>query len=149
MNIQNVTENYIKNSMQNKGTITYESEYRKGIHRKEMEIAEWIHTTLGGDIILLKEKADCTRKMPDFIWNGKEWELKSISSAKAADSALRAAAKQIQRNPGGVIIELVNDVEMDYLEKVLANRFRRIGIESIDILIIAGGRLKKVLWYKK
>lgn len=71
------------------------------------------------------------------------------SHVKAADSALRTAAKQIQENPGGVILELVNDVEMTDLEKVLSNRFKRIGINRMDILIVENGVLKKVLRYKK
>ncbi len=149
MDIQNVTENYLKNATPNQGTIAYEAGYRMGIYRKEMEIASRIHSTLGGDITLLQETVDCNKKTPDFTWNGKAWELKSISSAKAADSALRTAAKQIQKNPGGVILELTSGIDMAGLEKVLADRCRRVGIDEMDILIMAQNVLKKVLRYKK
>ncbi len=79
----------------------------------------------------------------------KHGRLKSISSAKAADSALRTAAKQIIENSGGIILELVGEVDIEVLEKILSSRFRRVGIEQIDILIKTRDSLKKVLRYKK
>ena len=79
----------------------------------------------------------------------KHGRLQSISSAKAADSALRTAAKQIIENSGGIILELVGEVDIEVLEKILSSRFRRVGIELIDILIKTRDSLKKVLRYKK
>lgn len=149
VNMQDVTENYLKNAKPNSGILSYGAGYRTGIHKKEIEIADWLHGVLGGDISLLQEASDCRRKTPDYVWNGKMWELKSISSAKAADSALRAAVKQIQENPGGVVLELVGNIEMAELEKTISNRFRRVGIDEIDIIIMAKSVLKKILKCKK
>ena len=89
MKIQNVTGDYLKIATPKEGAIIYEEGYRMGLHGKKVKIADWLHNTLGGDIMLLNEGGNWNKKTPDFIWNGKEWELKSISSAKAADSALK------------------------------------------------------------
>ncbi len=62
---------------------------------------------------------------------------------------MRTAAKQIIENPGGIILELVGEVDIEVLEKILSSRFRRVGIEQIDILIKTRDSLKKVLRYKK
>lgn len=149
MTIQDMTEEYLENATPGKGTLAYAVGYQRGVHRKEVEIGEWLHSTLGGDIILLQEAIECNRKTPDYAWGGKYWELKSISSAKAADSAFRTAAKQIQENPGGIILELSDGIEVTELENVLLSRFRRVGIDEIDILIVFQKVLKKVLRYKK
>lgn len=147
--VYDVTEEYLKSTLSDKGVITYTVGYKTGTHKKEVEIGNWIHDNLGGVIVLLKETSDCNKKTPDYLWKGKAWELKSISSAKAADSAFRTAAKQIQENPGGVILELTDDIDMADLEKVLLGRFRRVHLDVLDILIIAQGVLKKILRYKK
>lgn len=149
MKIQDVTEEYLKNAVPGKGTLAYATGYQIGIHGKEVEIGKWIHSTFGKDIILLQEAFECNRKTPDYVWNGKYWELKTLSSARAADSALRTAAKQIQENPGGVILELADGIELAELESVLSGRFRRVGIDEVDILIMSQNMLKKVLRYKK
>ena len=43
--------------------------------------------------------------MPDYIWNNKLWDLKTISNEKAANSALRKGVNQIFDNPGGVMLD--------------------------------------------
>lgn len=149
MEIQNVTENYLKKAMPREGTLAYESGYQMGIHRKEIEIANWLYSILGGNITLLQETNKYKTPTPDYVWNGKYWELKSISSAKAADSALRGAVMQIQKNPGGVILELGKDIDMKELENVLITRFRRVQLDTLDILVLAHGILKKILRLKK
>lgn len=44
---------------------------------------------------------------------------------------------------------LAGGIEMAELENVLSGRFRRVGIDEIDILIMSRNMLKKVLRYKK
>lgn len=44
---------------------------------------------------------------------------------------------------------LAGGIEMAELENVLSGRFRRVGIDEIDILIMSRNMLKKVLGYKK
>lgn len=46
-------------------------------------------------------------------------------------------------------MELSDGIEVTELENVLLSRFRRIGIDEIDILIVFQKVLKKVLRYKK
>lgn len=149
MRVYDVTKEYLKNASPNKGMITQSIGYQIETHRKEVEVGNWVHENLGGDIVLLQEATDCNKKTPDYLWNGKAWELKSISSAKAADSALRKAARQIQENPGGVMLELTADIDVAELEKMISGRFRRVHLEEMDILIMVQGGLEKVLRYKK
>ena len=53
----------------------------------------------GGDIKLLKESKEQGSKTPDFLWNGRNWELKGVTTLNSIDRAIREAAKQIQDNP--------------------------------------------------
>lgn len=66
MTIQDMTEEYLENATPGKGTLAYAVGYQRGVHRKEVEIGEWLHSTLGGDIILLQEAIECNRKTPDY-----------------------------------------------------------------------------------
>lgn len=90
---------------------------KKGTHKAEVEAAEILHSTFGGKIILLKESNAHGEKTPDYLWNRKLWEQKSISSSKAADSALRVGMKQIRGNAGGVVLSCADDI--DYQDLIL------------------------------
>lgn len=113
---KDVTVQYIKNSKKT-GKIRYESGYKKGTHKAEVEAAEILHSTFGGKIILLKESNAHGEKTPDYLWNRKLWELKSISSSKAVDSALRVGMKQIRGNAGGVVLSCADSI--DYQDLIL------------------------------
>ena len=54
---------------------------------------------------MLSESKEDGVKMPDYIWNNKLWDLKTISNEKAANSALRKGVNQIFDNPGGVMLD--------------------------------------------
>ncbi len=82
MKIQNVTEYYSENATPNEGTFTYSVGYSVKNHRKETTVGIWLYSTLGGDIILLQEASDCGKKTPDYIWNGKAWEVEKYFFCK-------------------------------------------------------------------
>lgn len=88
------------------GKVRYENGYRSKTHKEEINVANQIRELFGGKIVLLKESQTPGMQMPDMLWKGKQWEIKSISTEKAADSALRKAIKQIHGNQGGVILML-------------------------------------------
>ncbi len=101
---QDVTIEYINNAKPKTGRILFENGYNYGCHDDEINMAEWLYNTFGGDIILLSEhNKPFGKKYSDYEWNGKYWELKNLKSEKSVDSAIRKAISQIYDNPGGII----------------------------------------------
>ena len=83
------------------------------------------------------------------MWKGKGWEQKTISTAKAADSALRGALKQIAENPGGVVFECADQIDIDDLIKQIDDRaFRKIEFD-FDVIALRNGQLLFARRYKK
>lgn len=111
--------------------------------------AEWLRCTFGGDVRLLKESVQRGVKMPDYMWREKNWELKTAHSINGADKSLQHAIKQIQDNPGGVILNLLEPVDMPTLERQLLGRFLRSDESCLDIMILSKNQLVKILRYKK
>ncbi len=76
MKIQDVTDEYLKSAIPGKGTLSFAFGYKMGSHQSEIQMAEWIHSTFGGDITLLAESNVRNVKMSDYQWRNKLWELK-------------------------------------------------------------------------
>lgn len=147
--IRDVTKEYIRMATPGRGSITYDEGYKIGQHRDEIEMAQWILKFFGGDIRLLKEKQEKGIKMPDSIWHNKMWEFKRTKSINGADKLLQTALKQILDNPGGVVLNIVENVSSTDLEKQILSRFRRSGVKEFDLMILSKGKLVKVQRYKK
>lgn len=148
--ITDVTGEYLKNATPGQGLITYDVDYKAGKHKEEIKIAEWLHSTFGGDIKLLNESDVLGVKMPDFIWRGKLWELKTTSTRNATDNAVRKAIKQIQDNPGGIILDYgENEINLEALVTVISKRVTRGTLKEVDVLMLGKGELMKALRYKK
>ena len=140
----------LRNATPGVGSITYDDGYDMARHAPEIKTAQWLHDNLGGDIVLLNEINEDKVKTPDFLWKEKYWELKCISSEKAADSALRSALKQIHENPGGVILDCENNsLSENQLQKILATRLERSGTIDTDVLVLYKGELAKALRHTK
>ena len=117
---------------------------------EEIKTAQWLHENLGGDIVLLAEDGGLYEKTPDFLWRGKGWELKTTTTEKSADSALRNALKQILENPGGVILDYGdNEVSIQDIEKIVIRRLERQEKCTADILILNHGKIVRAIRYKK
>lgn len=144
-----VTDEYIKEATPKIGTVTYDEEYRKSKHNDEIKTANWLLTTFGGNIRLLTESTIRNQHTPDYLWNGKYWELKSTHSINGADKLLQHAIKQIRGNPGGVISDLLDDLDIPKLEKQLVGRFLRSELYTLDIMILQKGALLKIIRHKK
>lgn len=141
---------YIENSTPGKGKIEFETGYIKADNQNEIDTAQWIHDTYGGDIKLLKESTEIGVKMPDYEWNGKLWDLKNTTTAKAANSALRHGLKQIKDNPGGIILNYKdNDFSLSELEDVINKRLSASAGYTVDIIIVKNGKTVKIIRYKK
>ncbi len=148
--IENVTAEYLRSATPGIGEISYDAGYVVSRHSEEIKIAQWLHDNLGGDIVLLQETGGLYEKTPDYLWRGKSWELKTTSTEKAADSALRSALKQIAENPGGVILDYGNNkISMERAVDIITRRLLRQGQCNADILIMQKGDLVRALRYKK
>ena len=131
---KDVTEEYIRATR--KGKIEYEEGYDETEHKNEVEFAKWINRTLGGDITLLTEINQDGVKTPDYVWNGKLWELKTVSTENAANKALRKGIHQIENNPGGVILDYgEKKIDRNLLIEVLNKRMQWYPEANLDILI--------------
>ena len=146
---KDVTKNYLKSATPRMGKVRYENGYRQKNHGVEIQVAKQIREKFGGKIVLLRESAVPGVKRPDMMWRKKEWEIKSISSAKAADSALRKAIKQIHGNPGGVIFDATDTVDLQMLLPVLDARAKRSKTFSADIIVMQNGKFAFARKYKK
>lgn len=113
-------------------------------------MANWLYSEFGWDIVLLKESKEQGDRTPDYHWNGRSWELKGVTSKNSVDRAIREAAKQIQKNPGGIILDTSNsELSDEAIEDTIFQRMRRAALELVDILIVSDEKLKKILRYKR
>ncbi len=148
---QDVTIEYINNATPKTGRILYENKYNYDCHDDEINMAEWIYNTFGGNIILLSENnKPYGEKYPDYEWNSKYWELKTLKSEHSIDSAMRKAITQIYENPGGVILDFGrSSINLKKVENAIRDRLESNCRFKIDIMIVINSQLKKVIRYKK
>lgn len=147
---KDVTKKYLDSSKPHIGKVRYERGYNIKGHKAEIEVANQLRDQFGGKIVLLKEANAQGKKTPDYLWRWKQWELKSISTAKAADSAVRSAIKQIGSNPGGIILQCDDTINADELKRVVDLRALRKQDFGFDIIALNGSdRLIFARRYKK
>lgn len=145
-----VTDEYLLAAAPKKGKITRDKGYNEKIHKNEIDFADWLHNYLGGEIKLLEEVNQDKINTPDFIWNGRFWDLKTASTEKSANSAIRKGLHQIEANPGGIFLDFgENDISLDTLLDVIENRMKWYPQQKIDIMIVLKGEVVKVLRYEK
>lgn len=149
---RDVTDQYTSAASPSSGTLSYDPNYEKSRrHANEERIAEWLHSTFGGDIRLLAESPVDGVKMPDYQWRGSLWELKSPTTTTAAKSAVRKALEQIAPNPGGVVLDYGKS-PFD-LAEVLHNaesQTKRNGLGcDFDLMILKDGSPPQIYRHKK
>lgn len=145
-----VLQEYIDSATPGSGRISCDDGYDLKSHKKEIDTANWLHKTFGGDIKCLLEKNGQKVKTPDYEWRGKFWELKSPTTAKAANSAARGAKHQIEANPDGIILNYEkNQFDMADLIRELNSRLHAYSGTKIDVLIISEWEAKAILRYGK
>lgn len=150
MKVQDVTKEYHRSAAPEKGAVTYDAGYKSWKHKEEIKIADWLHEIFGGDIRLLTEAGALGVKMPDFNWRGKSWELKTVTNTKSADDALRRGLKQIQGNPGGIILDYGrHEIDLDGLQIVINRRIARGTLRDFEVMIVSKESVLKILRYKK
>lgn len=147
---KNVTPEYYGKATPKEGSITIEEGLNTAKHIEEINMAEFLHNMFGGDIIVLNEVNQKNVKTADFLWRKKLWDLKTVTTEKASDSAIRKGLKQIKNKPGGIILDYSNrDVSINNLLEVIDGRMRRGFEKDTDIMIILDSTTVKIYRYKK
>lgn len=149
--IQSVYGLYMNLATPGEGDILYDINYRPNKHHDEIKAAGILNSILGGDITLLEEVNTPGTKRPDYVWRGKMWGLKTVSSEKAADRAMRKGVKQIAKNPGGIILNFGTNVfSTKRCKNVIIDRLKRSEIKTtIDIIILKQDKMFNIFRYKK
>lgn len=148
--VKDVTKKYIDSAKPRMGKVRYENGYRIKGHKTEIEVANQLIDQFGGKIVLLKEANTQGTKTPDYLWRGKQWELKSISTAKAADMAIRSGVKQIKGKPGGVVLQCADVVNIDDMVRTGDARALRNIMFDFDVIAMReNGELLFARRYKK
>ena len=143
-----VRQEYQNAAKPHQGVITYDKGYDTNLHTAEIKFADWIHSYYGGNIHLLKEINEHKVSTPDYIWNDKLWDLKSVTTEKAANSAIKKGLKQIANNPGGVILDYGDiDISLDTLQEVIEKRMQWHKDINVDIIIVNKNEAVKILRY--
>lgn len=88
--------------------------------------------------------------MPDYIWKGKLWDLKTATTEKSANGLIRKGLQQIKPNPGGVFLDYgERDLSIETLLSVIEERMKWHKDASLDIVIVHNGKVVKILRYEK
>ena len=143
---KDVTKLYLQEATPGRGNISYEDGFDIKERPDEVATAKLMHKLLGGNIVLKAEKNGV--KNPDYEWMGALWDLKTTTTEKSANSAIRTGLRQIDHNPGGVILNYENrQFSMRELMKVIEKRMGWFPDKSTDIMIISKGKIVRVLRY--
>jgi hypothetical protein len=145
-----VTDEYKNKATPGKGSVIRESAYDDSLHKNEIEMAQWLIKELGGDVTLIKEASGAFEiSKPDYMWHDHYWELKTLSTTKSVDSALRKAIRQIHDRPGGVILDFgKNNINISSVESAIKSRLEAVCRFSIDVIIVNKEKLVKILRYR-
>ena len=162
--ITDVTDEYLRNAKPGVGNIenqfkTNANSSRKELnaekdHKDEIETADWIKKKFGGDIVIinenLKDRNDVVKYSANYNRDGKLWDLKTPEGKNGIDRGLRHGSEQIERNTGGVIIDISNSIlgKSNTMEEIMF-RIPKRGRTDFDVIIKDKDELVKILRYKK
>ena len=138
---ENITQEYISRATPGIGNKIKEDKFTN--QNGEEEYANWIYNLFGGDITLLEEKQIEHHLNPDYLWNGKLWDLKRLKSDKygTIEKRVRHAIDQIENNPGGIMLDF-SDSPMsleeanEMMNKIAKERLRF----AADVIISKNGK---------
>lgn len=149
--LEDVKQEYFKSASRKIGKVTVEENVRKKYEKEAIKSAQVLSEFFGDEIIVLEESKINNVKNPDYLWRGKHWEQKKVSSVAAVDTALRNAMKQIEENPGGVVLDISDaNGTLNDIYAIIANRVRRrMYDDTIDIILIEKGKIISILRHKK
>ena len=145
-----VTVKYKEKAKPGQGKVTYDRDFNEEKEKEEVKIARMLRNIFGGDVHVKKAQEESEGiKYCDYIWRGRNWELKSPEVFKSPDSLLHTALDQIKKTPGGVIIDYKSD-DFD-LERVINGARKRATTAgfNFDLMILHKGKLVCIKRYSK
>lgn len=147
--VENVTYEYRVKSKPNSHEIIEQPGYKQGNKHEEVPVANRIKETFGGEIILHADEKKPHPHNFDYIWNGKNWELKTPETFGGIDKLIHKSIHQIEENPGGIIVDCKNLTEerAEILRQVF-DRISRSASYSLDIIMLYDDSYR-VYKYKK
>ena len=149
--LEDVKKEYFRSARSVKEKVEIEEGVDLAEEKNAIANAKILNDFFGDSITVLKAANTDKQKTPDYLWRGKLWEQKTTSSAKAIDSALRKAMKQIQENPGGIILDITNNKDsLDEIYKAIESRIERRNFTGdIDVIVIKSKKIVSILRHKK
>lgn len=152
MQIINVKNEYYKNKKLGVEVIVPNG-FNYKLRELEIEIVNIIKEEFGGTIELLNEINITGYKNPDFSWENKLWEIKSVSTKNSVDSQVRYALKQISNNVGGIVLILDRCIlTITEIIDIVAKRVKRTSfktIPEIDVILMRNFKVIDVIRIKK
>lgn len=143
---EDVTNEYIRNARPFRGRLTYENDFDKENNKDEIVIGKWLNKTFGGDVLFRtnKNKPDGV-KQPDYLFRGKLWDLKTTSTEKSANAAIKKGLRQINSNPGGIVLDYGSHaIDNEKLKEVIRLRMQWYPNAKLDIIVKEGDRFSVV-----
>lgn len=150
--ISDATRLFFNEATPYKGNIDYEKGTILKNKQSEIVVANILHNSLGGDILIRKESKIDGIKTPDYRWLETDWELKSPEGIGGVDGLIRKGIKQIRNNPGGIILDFSNnDYSLADVLEMISYRVSRSGSNSmpLNIMIIDNNKIRKILEFDK
>ncbi len=155
--VKDITKDFIKNSTPNKGRMEFAPDFDYASHKSEIETAYWLMKNFGGNIYLVQENNNLEHKNisnPDYIWNGKWWELKGTKTLNGINKRLQKAIHQINANDeckaGGVILDVTGSEEKnDEILRMISKRLNESSKTNIKVILKKDDDLISVIEYKK
>jgi len=137
------------------GKVVYEPGVMDAKHANERRVANVMQKIYGGNIKVLEESNIPGIKRPDYLWNGKYWELKTLYKPKAYDSAVRSGLEQLTREYNidkaeGIVLDCSNiEIDFDFALSTIENRIKRSGktLKSLDVMLIKGEEVLDIIRY--
>lgn len=150
-----ILNEYLEKATPGKGSITFEHGYKSKEDEAAHIYGKILHQKFGGDLEFRNRSNN--RRKSDYLWNGKFWDHKSVSSLKSADNQAHSILDQIRGKPGGMIVQCKGDaltLPLIDLEQAIRNRLNRSaanhGITEMDVFIFRGRALVlSFRWTKK
>lgn len=148
---EDVTAEYLNAARPGQGDITYEAGYDIERHQTEINFSHWLRSKFGGDILLLTEINLDKVNTADYLWRGRLWDLKTVTTEKSANGAIRYGLKQIFDNPGGIILDYRGKrIDLAVLDEVIRKRLWWCeNHPSLDVIIVLDDNYVKVWRYSK
>lgn len=138
-------ENEVISDSGKRGKVLFDSGYKKGKNRDEIDAANWLAKSFGGNVTLLTNKYD--RPTPDFKWDEKFWDLKTPKGTNGVDNLVKHGLRQISEKPGGILLDCsAPDIDIEKAIKLAQHRLNRSSKSGAEQVIVRrNGNLITVL----